>query len=289
MNDVDRVVAGMNPVPRQEVARVEGDRGAQDLMERILAGPAKPELSPARRPWVLPVAAALTAAAVLVGLTVWPGRSRQPNPVTGVSQVRLVVFTKQGGKVIARITDPFAAGAQLSAAFRDHGIHYGVTTVPVSPSMVGTIVFEDINSGPSPRTLETGHCFPGGGVGCAIGLVFPDNFKGSGYIVVGRPARPGEQYESTADSFAPGEALHCSGILRKPASAAVPVLRAKGLRVWWRPTPGRSYWGWQNPPNQYVLDATPDSSTSVIVWTGPRSATRGSSWPGFLRAVDYGC
>jgi hypothetical protein len=60
-------------------------------------------------------------------------------------------------------------------------------------------------------------------------LVIPADFHGSGSVYIGRPAQPGEAYESSAYVFSPGEMLHCSGLLGAPVSAARTLLTAKDL------------------------------------------------------------
>src|SRR5262249_49919140 len=116
--------------------------------------------------------------------------------------------------------------------------------------------------------------------GCPVGLVIPANFTGHGGVVVGRPARHGERYESMADAFAPGEVLHCSGLLGAPASAALPVLKKLGLNAhWW--SLGTANWPLsshsstpsqrqERMPTGYIVEADPTSATTVSLDTLPR-------------------
>ena len=68
--------------------------------------------------------------------------------------------------------------------------------MPVSPSLVGTVVYISDNGGASAiQPLQGGPCVTGGG-GCSIGVKIPATFTGQGYITLGRPAKPGETYES---------------------------------------------------------------------------------------------
>ena len=61
----------------------------------------------------------------------------------------------------------------------------------------------------------------GGGPGnCPIGLKIPRDFTGQGSVTIGRPARPGEAYETTNSAFAPGESLHCSGLIGATVATA---------------------------------------------------------------------
>jgi hypothetical protein len=196
------------------------------------------------------------------------------------------------GTVTATITDPLAAQRQLDAVFRQHGLDISVTVLPVSPSLVGTIVFTDA---PITASVQSGDCFPGGG-GCWVGLVIPAAFTGPANVSIGRAARPGEVYDSAANAFGPGEALHCSGILNEHVSAALPVLQARGLRVDWREDvitqtgPGGST-GYGSdltapPSGDYVVNALPISSTTVMVSVAMQPNT---SEPQFVQDVNQGC
>jgi hypothetical protein len=164
---------------------------------------------------------------------------------------------------VARITDPLAAADQLTAVFHEHGLDIRVKALPVSPSLVGTIVFSDIDV---IRSLHAGRCFTGGGTSCPVGLVIPADFAGEGNVVVGRAARSGETYGSSADAFGNGEALHCSGILGRPAADAIPILRKKGLTPQWMTGGQRTG---PNPPDGYVVGGVPLSSTAVLLDTVP--------------------
>ena len=147
---------------------------------------------------------------------------------------------------------PFAAKKQLDAAFAAHGLHIRVSLIPVSPSLVGTVVYLSDNGGSGAiQTLGRGPCITGGGA-CPIRVAISSHFTGNGYITLGRPAKTGESYASTASAFAPGEALHCSGLIGAKVSAARPTLHAHGLTVaQWRAAnkvipaaPGQNYiWG----------------------------------------------
>src|SRR5439155_25004478 len=84
---------------------------------------------------------------------------------------------EEGDDIVARITDPTAPAEQLTVVFQARGLDIHVQTLPVSPSLVGTLVYSDVNS---IQDLQTGNCLQGGGGGCWIGLVIPADFTGSG-------------------------------------------------------------------------------------------------------------
>ena len=179
-----------------------------------------------RRPFVLSAVGAAAAgivAAVLLSAT----SAIRPTPAEAV-----VFRTASSGDILATVIEPFAAQAQLDAAFAKRGLKITVNLLPVSPSGVGTVLFVgETGSGAAQITpLQGGHCLAGGG-GCTIGIKIPRGFTGEGSITLGRPAKPGEPYESSASIFAPGEPLHCSGLLGAKVATAPSVLRAKHLAV----------------------------------------------------------
>jgi len=127
------------------------------------------------------------------------------------------------------------------------------------------------SNGPQIGTLFGGSCVTGGGGPghCAIGLKIPRDFTGAGSVTLGRPAKPGEAYESTNSAFAPGESLHCSALIGKTVAAAKPVLAARGIAVDWRPsTPASS------PP---AVAPVPTSTSTTATDTTATSTTSASN------------
>jgi len=96
--------------------------------------------------------------------------------------------------------------------------------------------------------------------GCPIGVKIPATFTGGGSITLGRPAQAGETYDSTASAFAPGESLHCTGLLGEEVSAALPALARDGVTVTsWRETADGS----NGEPSSSRIDATPTSQNYI--------------------------
>jgi hypothetical protein len=210
---------------------------------------------------VLGIMATTLAVAVLGVVALWPKGTRTPDSLE--PNVRLVVFTTEYTKTIARITDPLAAADQLSAVFQQHGLNITVRAIPVSPSLVGTIVYSDV---PSIRSLHEGTCL-GGGTSCEVGIVIPADFHGQANVVVGRAAQANETFRSSADVFGPGEVLHCSGILGNPVADAIAVLQRKSLTVRWLAAAGPTTTG--SPPSGYVVSGTALSSSTVLLDVTP--------------------
>jgi hypothetical protein len=182
-----------------------------------------------------------------------------------------------GGDILATVTNPFAAANELKAAFAQRGFKITLTLVPVSPSLVGTVLYTSDNGGSSAiQPLQQGRCLNGGG-GCTIGVKVPASFAGQGYITLGRPARAGENYESQASAFASGEALHCSGLLGDTVAAARPALAKSDLSVEWREVTtetspdgvqaSHSQTDTSPPSGNHIWDANMTAPGKVTIWT----------------------
>jgi hypothetical protein len=227
--------------------------------------------------------------AIVIGAGVLVTRSAvAPEMAAGAVKFR----TTASGDVVATVTDPFAAASELQQAFADRGFDIKLNLVPVSPSLVGTVVYVSDDGGRSAiQPLQKGHCLNGGG-GCMIGVRIPATFSGTGYITLGRPARAGETYESQASAFAVGEPLHCSGVLGSRVSSALPVLEKARLAVEWRElTTQTSADGTQVSHSttdaspvlgNYIWDADMMAPGKVAIWSSstpwPADATHGAQF-----------
>ena len=211
---------------------------------------------------------AVVAVVVLVG-----GSAVGPAPADAVA-----FRTVAGGEIVARVIEPYAAQARLDAAFAHYGLKIKLRLVPVSPSLVGTVSYA---SGEGIAALQGGHCLTGGG-GCPVGIEIPRDFAGQGEVVLGRPAKPGERYEGSASAFAPGEPLHCSGLLGARVAGALGGLRSRGLVVgeWREIVPsasGRSARSLQPavaPARNYIWGAELTARGQL------RVTTESAPWPG---------
>jgi len=199
----------------------------------------------------------------LLGCT--PTKSAQSTHHNTLPDMSLVDFsTQSNGDIVAQITEPDAAASQLDAVFAAHHLDISVTVLPVSPSLVGTIVYDD---GSDFQPIHAGSCLAGG-TQCTVGFVIPANFTGHADVAVGRAANPGETYASADSSFGAGEALHCAGVFNQPVSVAVPIVAAKGLTAEWRV--GSSSTSLSTAPaGDYVVGGIPISSTTVMLMVQP--------------------
>src|SRR5262249_43403876 len=143
---------------------------------------------------------ATAIAAAVAGIIALTGSGNPAGLATAVQITRKPTYYE------ARIVDPQAARKRFKAAFARYGLHIDVWLQPVSPHIVGTIVFEDQDEraqqseseGAGIKMIYTPACRTASGADCSIGLRVPLNFKGHAIVQIGRKAKPGEPYTSTS-------------------------------------------------------------------------------------------
>jgi hypothetical protein len=114
-----------------------------------------------------------------------------------------------------------------------HHLDITLKLVPGSPSIVGTVVaFGGTQLQSMHPITAKGKCVvAGGGSICPVGVRVPLGFRGSGEIVFGRAARPGEQYVSGGSPTAPGEAMHGLRYRGRRVATVLALLRARHVTV----------------------------------------------------------
>ncbi|MCD6015120.1 MAG: hypothetical protein K0R88_1204 [Solirubrobacterales bacterium] len=289
-------VEQLSPLTDRELDSLAAGPEARLLLEEIIATPREPANSTSRhgrapraasrrpRSGRLALAAGVAALAAAVVVTA-PGLLGGDSG-TAAAGVR---FETRGEYILARVTDPFAAADELDAAFEAEGLDIGLSLAPVSPSLVGAVIYVAESGDPRPiESIPGGACVTGGGR-CPIGLRIPRDYSGQGEITLGRPAAPGEEYVSTADAFAPGEALHCAGEPGSTVGELLPALEASFAAVEWRRRGGQPL-ATAPPRDRVVTRVTPVSVDSAIVWTGTErgDATRNST-AAYRASLAAGC
>jgi hypothetical protein len=222
---------------------------------------------------LLVLAVAVLAIVVVRAPAGGPARSVVHTTTPAVKTVAVAFRTTESGDIIATVTDPFAAQSTLNAAFEAAGLDITVTLVPVSPSLVGTVisVSQPVDEPDGHiEAIQHGTCIiPANG--CPIGITVPRGFTGAGFITLGRPAQPGEIYTSTNSAFAPGEALYCSGLLNEQVATAIPQIQADNITAeWWHQNPTDNFTN-DLPPsgNDYIVGAVPVTPGTVLFQTRP--------------------
>jgi hypothetical protein len=288
------------PVTDAEAERLVRPATLADLAARITAEPipaasyqpartqtaARPR---ARRRWpagaplaaalaIVLVALAVLAATRLAGSdrpatqatkTVTPGHAT-PTPVAA----HVLSFTTSDGYITVIVRNPLADPSRYRAELAAHHLNITLELVPVSPSLVGTVVYiGEPSDGPDLQTITAqGRCYTGGGgAACPVGVRIPVGFRGQAEVVFGRAARPGEHYESTADATAPGEVMHGMNYVGDTVAQVLAMLAQRDVAV---PVFNVDQHGYARnvahvPGTWYVYDATPWAQHQVMLMVGP--------------------
>lgn len=282
---LDRAV----PISDAEAVRPVREETRRALLESIMTADAAPErwAAPAKRrrfrlvAMPLALAAGCAVAAASLGLlsgeepgTGKPGTSVSPGGFDP-RPVAALTFTEKKDHIEVRINDPLADPKRYREEFAAHGMKIKLSTVPVSPSVVGTIVMQDDGLGPDKRKISTigeGRCVTGGGGDgkCVRGLRIPTGYGNDAEIVFGREARPGETFSSTNSAFAPGEALHCldvRGLTVEEAEKRVAERKVTvGMYHYDEDDYGHNVGREKIPSGWYVIDADPYAPGQVRLW-----------------------
>jgi hypothetical protein len=281
----------LNPLRDDDaLARLASSASAAAVVREIQATPrhAARRETPRTPRWLARGALAAACAALAVALV---GPFDTPPAAAGVR------FHVSGQYIIARITDPYAARSNLRAAFEQEGLDIDVRLVPVSPSLVGTVIYMGESAGSGRERISAlpgGRCVTGGGA-CPVGLRIPRHFAGHADISLGRMARTGEEYMSTASAFAPGERLHCSGLLGMPVARVRAALQARGLAVEWRRPGAPGTPSAQPPASGYLWEADPVGRKRVRAWIRAERFTQANAGgdirdvAAYKAALNAGC
>ena len=180
---------------------------------------------------VLAAGLAVAAAAVAAGATLVSVRGPASVRPPTVEAAAALSFTRHGGYIDVLVRNPVADPKFYQEDFQAHGLHIRLYLLPVSPSLVGTVVFID-TLGPGGDSITTitakGRCWTGGGGNqCPVGLRVPIGYRGQAAFTFGRAARPGELYESTAPADAPGEVMHGLKFRDKTVPVVLAMLRRR--------------------------------------------------------------
>jgi hypothetical protein len=270
-----------------------GPRLEVSLPPEVGPAPGTRQLAPAgrgrrrpRRPIRAPLAAALAlallaTAALVATRLLSPGHqaatsspTTSTHPTASSPPAQVLSFTTSAGYITVIVRDPLADPSRYRAAFAAHHLDITLSLVPVSPSLVGTVVYTGQPAGSPEITIITaqGKCYTGGGgSACPVGVRIPVGFGGQAQLVFGRAARPGERYESTASPTAPGEVMHGLTFVGDTVAQVLALLRQRDVTV-----PDFNYddHGYNRnvasvPGTWYVYDANPWALQQVMLMVGP--------------------
>ncbi len=174
---------------------------------RLHPAPQRARPAAVTRDWRVAVAVAAAAALLAVAPAV-------VDPRRDGARAFAVTTGEDGLIEILRMDDADAAdGDLLEADLRAVGLDAEVTMIPVSPSLVGTLISFDV--APHGAALGAGHDIPAGVLTDdpeTFLTIDPAVFTGELALHIGAPAAPGETYQVAGSVFGPGElldGLHC--------------------------------------------------------------------------------
>jgi hypothetical protein len=229
-----------------------------------------------RRRWLIAIpAAAAVATGAFAAVSAGHPADRTATPGAGSLRAdpHALAFTTSDGYITVIVRDPLADQASYNAEFKARGLDITLSLVPVSPSLVGTVV-EISTDGPDQNAITTitahGKCWTGGGGSeCPVGLRVPDGYRGQALVVFGRAARPGEQYESTAPVDAPGEALYGLNWRNQTVAAVLAMLRPRHVTALFQEFRSGAMLGPKVPATWYVDDGVPWAPGQVLLRVSP--------------------
>ncbi|MFI6538770.1 hypothetical protein ACIBHY_40395 [Nonomuraea sp. NPDC050547] len=260
MSKIDRMLRTIDPAP---IAPQEG-RGARELMEEIVATPAE-----VRRRWSWPVLlplAAVIALAAVVGVAFLPKKAP-------IAPSAALAFQRSGDDWIVTVSDLYADPERYREEFRARGLDIELSFTPGSPSVVGSVVYLSTT-----EIVSLTNACATDPTGCTISLRIPAKLSEKAAIVLARPARPGEKYDTMGFVNAPGELLHCVAFENITVGELRKVLAKRdGSITDFRIMVGgesRKVTAMQVPDHWFVQDVTPHALGEVRIWAGPEPAKR---------------
>jgi hypothetical protein len=259
------------PVPARRSGRLTGAAGSSLIPFRTFSRP------PRRRLALL--TAFPVALAAVAGLTVAVGGPDRGGDGPGsAAAIEAMSFTKENGTVRVVIKNIYADTSWYNADLARHHLDITLRLLPVPPSFVGFIDGYDVG-GPTAASYQAikpisapGSCGMSG-TDCQIGFTVPVSFRGKANMWIGRPARPGEQYQATGSAFNKGEPLYglSDQLIGRRVSEALPVLARHGVTVAQCRDQGDGMWGKgvcdpaAIPGGWYVVDVSPWAPGQVMV------------------------
>ena len=256
---------------------------------RAVAPPGRPRRLRRRVLIGVPVAAGLAVAGLVLTSVGSPGQHVGPvSTGPAKAQAAVLSITRQHGHLDVIVRNPLADPKRYRAEFAKYHLNISLKLVPVSPSMVGAVVYSSYPTsaaGLIKPITAVGKCFTGGGGNiCPVGVQVSLKFRGAAALIFGRAARAGEQYVSTGPADAPGEAMHGLHYTGKTVARVLAMLGKRGVTVTqWRAQAAGSCVSRSPkavPGNWFVSGAVPWAPGQVLLFvqqTWPASSCQSAA------------
>jgi hypothetical protein len=281
------------PVTDADAARLASPAAFTDLASQIMATPVPAARSRARRTdavrasllaprsviarprrrlalvTVVPVVLAALAAFIITVA------SQSANGPDSAAAIEAMSFIKEDGTITVIIKNLYADTSWYNADLARHHLDITLRLEPTPSSLVGfigPIVFY-AGHGDEIKPINTPGSCDVSGTDCQIGFTVPAGFQGKVDMWIGRPARPGEQYQVAGSAFNRGEPLYglTDQIFGHPLSEVLPVLAQHDVTVAQcrEEGPGQQGNGVCDPATMpgtwYVRDVTPWAPNQVLL------------------------
>jgi len=284
-----------SPVTDAEAARLASPAAFTDLASQIMATPvpargrtrwsdagrARPPMPrsltarPRRRLALLTVVPVVFATLAAFLVTVIHRSDDGPN---GPAAIQAMSFIKENGTITVIIKNLYADTSWYNADLARHHLDITLHLDPTPPSLVGYVGMTGFDATASGHSNEIkpinapGSC-DAFGSDCQIGFTVPVDFQGKVDMWIGRPARPGEQYQEAGSAFNRGEPLYglTGQIFDHPLSEVLPLLAQHHVTVAQcrEEGPGQQGNGVCDPATMpgtwYVRDVTPWAPSQVLL------------------------
>ncbi|MEU5859807.1 hypothetical protein ABZ815_01435 [Nonomuraea sp. NPDC047529] len=223
--------------------------GARETMYKIMEEEPAPALPMRRRRRALLALGALAASSAVV-LTLGP------------ASASALDVKDEGGYFVIEVKDVFAKPEAYQEQLRDAGLDIKLRLLPSTPSNVGSVA----PSTAEPDGIEVvdrqeGCEFAGG---CPISIKVRRDFKGPAEVVLGREARPGEEYEIITGFDSLGEPMHCAPFHNRPVGEVRALLKARGVDVQAFDVLGPAFWTKEGKDTEPVTKASVPETMHVV-------------------------
>ncbi|MFI7691405.1 hypothetical protein ACIBQ6_20205 [Nonomuraea sp. NPDC049655] len=227
--------------------------GARETMFKIMDEEPAPSLpARGRRRALLALPAALGALAASLAVVV----------TLGPASASALDVKDEGGYFVIEVKDMFAKPEAYQQQLRDAGLDIKLRLLPSTPSNVGSVAPSTVEPDGIKVIDRQEGCETAGG--CPISIKVRRDFKGSAELVLGREARPGEEYQIITGFDVPGEPMHCAPYYNRPVSEVRTLLRDRGVDIQAFDVLGPAFWTKEGKETEPVTKASVPESMHVV-------------------------
>jgi hypothetical protein len=243
-----------------------------------------------RTRWLLAAVATAVGVAIVLGLGPSAGPGSPPvGPLRVDPASAKVTVRKTAGFYEIRLANVLADPEAIRQALSQRGLNVKIQFIPSSPSLVDKEVASYETPGGDRRVRWT-YRQASSVEGDLVTVRVPLDYQGELGIAIGRRARPGEQYQSSALSAQlPGEALHCADIEGKRIGDILPILQQRHLRARWHVSDPGEFVPLEQVLDWWVAGTSPWAPGEVMISAIPEQPDLSGLNPDYLTRMRQGC